>query len=82
MSALDNLITIASVAVYPSHEVEVEEIVERAKPELAALRTRVQEAEEALRNFYAMVKGESPQLLDDDINAEAVEAYFAKWGQK
>jgi hypothetical protein len=40
--------------------------------EIAALRARVVELEAALGSLYALVKGESPQLLEDDHHDEIV----------
>lgn len=40
--------------------------------EIDALRARVAELEAALKALYALVQGESPQLLEDDHHDEIV----------
>ena len=49
---------------------------ERARAEKAEARAK--KLEMALRNFYAMVQGEAPALLEDDHNAETVACLLAQ----
>lgn len=51
--------------------------VERLTAQLAERDRRVEELEHLGRNFYAMVRGECPSLLEDDHNAYKFEFALA-----
>lgn len=52
--------------------------LEAAERRAEKAEARAKELEVALRNFYAMVQGEAPALLEDDHNAEAVTCLLAE----